>query len=70
MTHEERIQYLKSLPNETISPTEAAKILGGSPYWYNLAAKNGTLTLPYMWRGRNLRLFKAPILRILEGSVA
>ena len=70
MTHEERIEYLKSLPGETITPKEAALVLGGNPYAYNVAAKQGVLTLPYIWHGRNLKLFKQPIISILEGKVA
>ena len=68
MTHEERIEYLKNLDRETISPRETALLLGGRPYYYNVAAKNGVLTLPYIWRGRNLRIFRQPILDLLIGS--
>ena len=66
MTHNERIAYLRDLPKETISPTELARVIGGNPYVYNVAAKEGLLTLPYIWRGRNLRIFKEPLLRLLE----
>ena len=66
MTHEEKIHLLQSHPGETISPTILAKVLGGDPYVYNLEARAGRLTLPHVWRGRNLRIFKAPLLRLLE----
>lgn len=68
MTHDERISYLKRLDKETISPTELARVIGGNPYVYNVAAKEGLLTLPYIWRGRNLRIFKEPLLRLLENG--
>lgn len=68
MTHDERISYLKRLDKETISPTELARVIGGNPYVYNLAAREGLLTLPYIWRGRNLRIFKEPLLRLLENG--
>lgn len=68
MTHDERITYLKGLPKETISPTELSRVIGGNPYVYNLAAREGLLTLPYIWRGRNLRIFKEPLLRLLENG--
>lgn len=68
MTHDERIAYLKGLPKETISPTELSRVIGGNPYVYNLAAREGLLTLPYIWRGRNLRIFKEPLLRLLENG--
>ncbi len=35
MTHEEKIEFLRSLPRETISPTELALVLGGNPYSYS-----------------------------------
>ncbi len=70
MDHSERILYLRDLPGETLSPKEAAKVLGGDPYAYNVAAKEGVLTLPYLWRGRNLRIFKQPILDLLEGKAS
>lgn len=68
MTHVERIEYLMALPRETISPTELAQVLGGNPYSYNLAAKKGMFPYPCMWRGRNLRIFKQPILDVLIGN--
>lgn len=68
MTHEEKLDWLRNCDKETISPKEASKILGGSPFYFNIAAKNGTLTLPHMWMGRDLRIFRAPILRLLEGG--
>lgn len=68
MTHAERIAYLAALPDETISPTTLAQIIGGRAYAYNLAAKEARLELPHVWRGRNLRIFKAPLLTILQGG--
>ena len=68
MTHEEKLDWLRKCEKETISPREASKILGGDAFYFNIAAKNGNLTLPFMWRGRNLRIFRAPILRLLEGG--
>ena len=70
MDHSERILYLRELPGETISPTETAKVLGGNPYLYNVSAKEGSLTLPHIWRGRNLRILKQPLLDLLEGKAA
>ena len=68
-THEERVAYLESLPGETISPNECAKILGGSGYAYNITAKEGKLHIPHIWRGRNLRILKQPLLTILNGHI-
>ena len=69
MTHDDRIALLSSQPGETISPTLLSKVLGGSAYSYNLAARRGDLPLPHVWRGRNLRIFKQPIIKILQGGV-
>lgn len=68
MESNEALAYLRSLPGETISPTELAKVAGGSPYSYNVMAKNGKLTLPHMWRGRNLRIWKHPVIELIGGS--
>lgn len=69
MNPDERIAFLMSLPEETLSPRELSRVLGGDPYSYNLQAKAGTLTLPYVWRGRNLRIFRAPVLKLLQGGL-
>ena len=68
MTHTERITYLENLEDETLSPTELATVLGGRPYAYNVAARKGELGLPYVFRGRNLRIFKQPVLDLLRGK--
>ena len=67
MTHQERIDYLENLDRETISPSELAMLIGGNPYAYNISAKMGELTLPHIWRGRNLRIFRQPILDLISG---
>ena len=68
MTSNEKVRWLRSLPSETISPRELAKVAGGDPYSYNLAAKEGRLDLPHLWRGRNLRIWKEPVIRLIGGS--
>jgi hypothetical protein len=68
MTHAERVEFLMALPGETISPTQLSKVTGGNPYLYNLAAKEGAMTLPYVWHGRNLRIWKQPVLDLLIGK--
>lgn len=68
MTREEKLAWLRDLPGETISPTQMSMIDGGDPYSYNLAAKEGKLDLPHLWRGRNLRIWKEPVIRLLGGE--
>lgn len=60
---------LRDMPGETISPQQLASILGGEPYQYNLSAKYGRLTLPHVWRGRNLRIIKQPVINLLYEEV-
>ena len=68
MTGEEKVNWLRSLPSETISPRQLAMVDGGDPYSYNLAARDGRLNLPHMWRGRNLRIWKQPIIDLITGN--
>jgi len=67
MSREEKIAWLESLPSETISPQVLAVVAGGDPYSYNIAAKNGKLDIPHFWRGRNLRIWKQPVIRMIGG---
>ena len=68
MTTEEKIIFLKQLPSETISPSVMALVAGGDPYSYNLMAKEGKLDIPHFWRGRNLRIWKQPVIRLIGGQ--
>lgn len=47
MTKEEALHFLRNV-GPTICPAQLARILGGKPYSYYLAAKNGELGLPYV----------------------
>ena len=67
MTTEEKIAFLKKLDSETISPKVLALVAGGDPYTYNLMAKQGKLDIPHYWMGRNLRIWKGPVIRLIGG---
>ena len=67
VTREEKIAWLREIPSETISPKQLAVVDGGDPYSYNIAAKEGKLELPHLWRGRNLRIWKEPVIRLIGG---
>jgi hypothetical protein len=68
MTREEKVAWLRDLPRETISPAELVMIVGtGHPYDYNCAAKEGKLELPHLWHGRNLRIWKEPVIKLIGG---
>jgi hypothetical protein len=66
MTTEEKVAFLKQLPSETISPSVMALVAGGDPYSYNLMAKEGKLDVPHFWRGRNLRIWKQPVIKLIS----
>ena len=68
LSHTEKILFLTNIKGETISPSELATVLGGRPYLYNVSARDGSLTLPHIWRGRNLRIFKQPVIDLLSGK--
>ena len=65
MTREEKLRLLEAWP-ETISPRQLAVVAGGDPYSYNLSAREGRLDLPHLWRGRNLRIWKGPVIELIE----
>lgn len=67
MTTEEKVAFLRQLPSETISPSVMALVAGGDPYSYNLMAKEGKLDIPHFWRGRNLRIWKQPVIKLIGG---
>ena len=68
MTTAEKIAFLQGLDAETISPKIMALVAGGDPYSYNLAAKKGKLDIPHFWLGSHLRIWKAPVIRLLGGD--
>lgn len=68
LSHQQRMTMLVAMPGETISPHQLADILGGDPYQYNLTAQAGRLTLPHIWRGRNLRIIKQPVINLLTST--
>ena len=68
MTREEKLEMLRSLPGETISPKQLAAVAGGDPYSYNIMAKQGQLDIPHFWRGRNLRIWKQPVIDLIRGG--
>ena len=68
MTREEKLELLRSWPDETISPSQLARVAGGAAYSYNVAEKEGKLDLPHLWRGRNLRIWKEPVIRLIGGT--
>ena len=67
MNREEKLDFLRNLPGEMISPAQLAKVTGGDRYTYNCAARAGKLNLPHEWHGRNLRIWKEPVIKLIGG---
>lgn len=68
MNTPEAIALLRAHPKLTITPKIMSTIFDCAPYWYNVAAKAGELRWPHEWHGRNLRIFKQPVIDYLEGK--
>ena len=68
MSRQEKIEWLESIPGEMISPYQLAVVTGESSYSYNIMAKEGKLNLPYEWHGRNLRIWKWPVIKLIGGE--
>ncbi len=66
-TRDEQIAFLRNC-GPTCSPRELAQVLGGNPYYYNVAAKKGTLNYDHEWHGRNLRIFTESVIKRIIGS--
>ena len=66
-SREEQIAFLKRC-GATCSPRQLASVLGGQPYYYSIAARNGDLPFEHMWRGRNLRIFTADVIQKITGG--
>lgn len=52
----------------TCSPRQLASVLGGNPYYYNIAAKEGRLGYEYTWHGVNLRIYTESVIKKLQGG--
>ena len=50
------IEELAAVPGQSVGSKEAAAILGCDRYALNIAAKQGTLNLPYFFSGNRLKI--------------
>lgn len=60
----DQVAYLRSC-GPTCSPKQLAEVMGGRPYYYNQAARDGTLGYEFEWHGRNLRIFTESVIKKL-----
>lgn len=64
VSRNEQVAFLREC-GPTCSPRQLAEVLGGNPYYYNVAARNGTLGFDFDWRGRNLRIYTESVIKKL-----
>ena len=62
----EKVEFLRKC-GTTCSPRQLATVLGGNPYYYNIAAKNGKLDYDFTWHGQNLRIYTESVIRRITG---
>lgn len=66
-TTEEAVYRLREMGPEC-SPRQLASVLGGNPYYYNVAAKDGTLGFEHNWRGNALRIYTESVIKKITGG--
>lgn len=66
-TTEEAVYRLREMGPEC-SPRQLAGVLGGNPYYYNVAAKDGTLDFDHHWRGNALRIYTESVIKKITGG--
>lgn len=59
---DEAVAFLRSC-GVTCSPRQLAKVMGGQPYYYNVAARNGKLDYEFTWHGVNLRIYTESVIK-------
>lgn len=64
---EEAVKRLREMGPEC-SPRQLASVLGGNPYYYNVAAQNGTLGFEFGWRGSALRIYTESVIKKITGG--
>lgn len=66
-TLEEQVALLRGY-GTTCTPRELSQAIGGQPYYYNMAARNGTLGFEFTWHGRCLRIYTESVIKKLTGG--
>lgn len=59
------VQELAAWPKNSVGTKEAAELIGCSRWGLTLAAKQGTLAIPYTFSGNRLHISKAGLLEYL-----
>ena len=64
---ENAVERLKSF-GPVCSPKQLASVLGGQPYYFNVAAKNGTLDYDFYWSGRALKIYTESVIKKITAT--
>ena len=68
LSTKEAVRYLRDC-GPTCSPRQLAVAIGGQPYHYNVAARNGQLPFDFFWRGRLLRIYTEDVIHKITGGI-
>ncbi len=64
------IKDLEAMDKTTITPKEAASVLGCMPYYINVKARAGKLEFPAFFSGNRLKILREPFIKwVKEGCV-
>ncbi len=62
------IKELEAMDKTTITPKEAASVLGCMPYYINVKARAGKLEFPAFFSGNRLKILREPFIKwVKEG---
>lgn len=68
MSAADKVRAMIADGKTSMSPKELAELIGGCAYSYNVAAREGCLGIPFMFRGNRLRISTAGVLKYLTGE--
>ena len=57
------IKELEALDKTTITPKEAASVLGCMPYYIKVKARAGKLEFPAVFSGNRLKILREPLIK-------
>lgn len=60
------IDDIEAMDKTTITPKEAAGVLGCMPYYINVKARAGTLEFPAFFSGNRLKILREPFIRFVR----
>lgn len=62
------VDEMRALERPTITPKEAAEVLGCAPYYFNVAARQQGLPFDFYFSGRRLHIMRISFLNFVDGK--